>query len=79
MTTFNPELVGEDNPELTRADFAAMIPAVKFFADRGLPMPRKRVPFSKLSSFLKDAQIKAEKYKNISSIIECNKKTALQL
>ena len=37
MTTFNPELVDEDNPELTRADFAAMIPAVKFFADRGLP------------------------------------------
>ena len=42
MTTFNPELVDEDNPELTRADFAAMIPAEKFFADRGLPMPRKR-------------------------------------
>jgi uncharacterized protein (DUF4415 family) len=38
----NETLTDDENPELTRADFAAMIPASQFFAERGIPIPRKR-------------------------------------
>jgi uncharacterized protein (DUF4415 family) len=38
----NPELIDDENPEWTQADFARSRPAYEWFAERGLPVPKPR-------------------------------------